>query len=52
MRRLNRQRVPEQRLRFRKQTRLVQDMLAELPPLLPVNFQVDVLFDSWYASKR
>jgi hypothetical protein len=50
--RLNRQRAPEQRLRFRKKTSLAQDMLVELQQLLPANFQVYVLFDSWYASNR
>jgi hypothetical protein len=52
VRRLNRQRAPEQRLRFRKKTSLAQDMLAELQQRLPANFQVYVLFDSWYASNR
>jgi Transposase DDE domain len=52
VRRLNRQRSPEQRLRFRKKTSLAQDMLAELQQLLPGTFQVYVLFDSWYASNR
>jgi hypothetical protein len=52
VRRLNRQRAPEQRLRFRKKTSLAQDMLVELQQLLPANFQVYVLFDSWYASNR
>ena len=52
VRRLNRQRVPEQRLRFRKKTTLAQEMLAELQQLLPPGFQVYVLFDSWYAANR
>jgi Transposase DDE domain len=52
VRRLNRQRAPEQRLRFRKKTTLAQEMLAELQQLLPSAFQVYVLFDSWYASNR
>ena len=45
-------RVPEQRLRFRKKTTLAQEMLAELQQLLPPGFQVYVLFDSWYAANR
>jgi hypothetical protein len=49
---LNRHRVPEQRLRFRKKTSLARDMLAGLQQLLPAGFQVYVLFDSWYASNR
>jgi hypothetical protein len=52
VRRLNRQRTPEQRLRFRKKTMLAQEMLAELQQLLPPGFQVSVLFDSWYAANR
>src|SRR5262249_33961876 len=52
VRRLNRQRSPEQRLRFRKKTTLAQEMLAELQQLLPPGFQVYVLFDSWYAANR
>jgi len=52
VRRLNRQRAPEQRLRFRKKTLLAQEMLAELQQLLPPDFQIYVLFDSWYASNR
>jgi hypothetical protein len=52
VRRLNRQRAPEQRLRFRKKTTLAQEMLAELQQVLPSAFQVYVLFDSWYASNR
>jgi hypothetical protein len=52
VRRLNRERDPEQRLRFRKKTTLAQEMLAELQQLLPAGFQVYVLFDSWYAANR
>jgi len=52
VRRLNRERDPEQRLRFRKKTTLAQAMLAELHQLLPAGFQVYVLFDSWYAANR
>ncbi len=52
VRRLNQQRAPEQRLRFRKKTMLAQDMLKELQRLLPPGFHVYVLFDSWYASNR
>ena len=52
MRRLNRERDPEQRLHFRKKTTLAQEMLAALHQLLPSGFQVYVLFDSWYAANR
>ena len=52
VRRLNQQRVPAQRLRFRKKTTLAQEMLTELQQLLPPDLQVYVLFDSWYGSNR
>lgn len=52
VRRLNRARGAEQRLRFRKKTTLVHEMLVELQRLLPSGFQVYVLFDSWYAANR
>jgi hypothetical protein len=52
VRRLNRERTPEQRLRFRKKTTLAYAMLAELHQRLPAGFQVYVLFDSWYAANR
>jgi Transposase DDE domain len=52
VRRLNRERGSEQRLRFRKKTTLVHEMLVELQRLLPSGFQVYVLFDSWYAANR
>jgi DDE family transposase len=52
VRRLNRERAPEQRLRFRKKTTLAQEMLAELHQLLPAGLHVYVLFDSWYAANR
>jgi hypothetical protein len=52
VRRLNKQRAPEQRLRFRKKTTLAQEMLVALQQRLPPRFQVYVLFDSWYAANR
>src|SRR5262249_20690750 len=52
VRRLNKQRVPAQRLHFRKKTTLAQEMLTELQQLLPPDLQVYVLFDSWDASNR
>jgi hypothetical protein len=52
VRRLNRERAAEQRLHFRKKTTLAQEMLAALQQLLPADFQVYVLFDSWYAANR
>ena len=52
VRRLNRERVPSQRLHFRKKTTLAREMLGELQQRLPAGFQVYVLFDSWYAANR
>jgi Transposase DDE domain len=52
VRRLNRERVPAQRLRFRKTTTLARERLGELQQLLPPGFQVSVLFDSGYAANR
>jgi len=52
VRKLNRGRVKEKRIRFRKKTNLALDMLKELDNLLPEGFQVYILFDSWYASNQ
>jgi hypothetical protein len=52
VRRLNRKRPKEQRLRFRTKYRIARQMLVELRPLLPKGWRVYVQFDSWYASRR
>lgn len=56
VRRINRGRSPEERLRFRSKYRLAREMLEELKLLLrvhlPKGYRVYVLFDSWYASAR
>ena len=52
VRRLNRKRSSEQRLRFRTKYALAREMLVELTKLLPKEHHVYVLFDSWYASKK
>jgi hypothetical protein len=52
VRRLNRKRAKEARLRFRSKYRIGRKMLEELRPLLPKGWKVVVQFDSWYASKR
>lgn len=52
VRRLNRQRLPGQRIPFRSKYRIARQMLAALAPLLPAGWQVYVQFDSWYASRR
>lgn len=52
VRRLNHTRPPEHRLHFISKTRLARQILSELKPLLPDDFKVYVLFDSWYAAAR
>lgn len=52
VRRLNRQRPKEQRLRFRSKYRLAREMLVDLQAQLPPQYRVHVLFDSWYASNK
>lgn len=52
VRRLNRQRSPEQRLRFRSKNHLARVILESLRPLLPSDWTIYVQFDSWYASER
>src|SRR5262249_57382647 len=50
VRRLNKERLAEQRLRFRSKLALAKEMLTELKPYLPPGAAVYVLFDRWYAS--
>jgi hypothetical protein len=52
IRKLNRQRKPENRLHYRSKFALAQTMLTELAGMLPKGYQVYVLFDSWYASAK
>ena len=52
VRRLNRERPVEKRLRYRTKYALARQMLVELESLLPKGHKVYVLFDSWYASKK
>lgn len=52
VRRINRKRPKAQRLKFRSKYQLARDMLAEIAPWLPADFQVYVLFDSWYTSAK
>ena len=52
VRRLNRQRARSQRLSYASKYTLAQQMLAELCPLLPNDFTVYVLFDSWYTAAK
>jgi hypothetical protein len=52
VRRINKKRAKGQRLKFRSKYRLAREMLTEIAPLLPTDFQVYVLFDSWYSSAK
>lgn len=52
VRRLNRKRSKEDRLRFKTKYQLTREMLKQLQPLLPKQWKVYVLFDSWYASAK
>jgi len=52
VRRLNRQRPPERRLRYASKFTLAKEMLSEIAPYLPEGWPVYVLFDSWYASAK
>ncbi len=52
VRRLNRKRSKDQRLKFKSKYRLAREMLAELKPLVPKGWKVYVLFDSWYSSAK
>lgn len=52
VRRLNRHRAPQDRLRFYSKYRLAREMLEAVRPLLPKDWAVYVQFDSWYASEK
>lgn len=52
VRRLNRTRAADQRLRFRTKYHLAREMLADLKSRLPKGYQVYLLCDSWYASTK
>jgi hypothetical protein len=52
VRRLNRKRPKDKRLKFRSKYSLAREMLAELEPLIPDGYPVYVLFDSWYSSAK
>ncbi len=52
VRRLNRRRPREKRLRFKSKYRLAREMLEELRSLLPEGYTVYVLFDRWYGSGK
>lgn len=50
VRRLNRARQAEERLTFRSKIQIAREMLEAVAPLIPHDYQVYVLCDSWYAA--
>lgn len=52
VRRLNRQRPKDKRLKFKSKYRLAREMLVELKAFIPKGWKVYVMFDSWYASAK
>jgi hypothetical protein len=52
VRRINRNRPPEKRLRFVSKYRLARRILEDCRELIPPDVQVYVQFDAWYASAR
>jgi len=52
VRRLNRGRLPEERLHYRSKYALAREILMEFTQLLPKGHKVYVLFDSWYSSAK
>lgn len=52
VRRLNRDRLLQDRIRFRSKNNLAREMLKELGEYLPPEYQVYVLFDRWYSSTK
>ncbi len=52
VRRINRKRPQQQRLKFKSKYRLAREMLLELKAFIPKGWKVYVLFDSWYASAK
>jgi hypothetical protein len=52
VRRLNRKRAKSQRVSYASKYTLVRQMLEELCPLLPEDFTIYVLFDSWYTAAK
>jgi hypothetical protein len=52
VRAINRQREPEQRVRFRSKNTIARQILQRIAPHLPEGWTVVVQFDSWYASNK
>lgn len=52
VRRLNRHRPAGQRIPFYSKNHLTRQMLTVLRPLLPAGWNIQVQFDSWYASEK
>lgn len=52
VRKLNRKRTLEKRLRFKTKSKLAKEMLTEITPLFPASTPVFVMSDSWYSSDK
>lgn len=52
VRRLNRRRCPQTRLKFKSKFTLAKELIRELKPYIPSEYQVYVMFDAWYASAK
>lgn len=52
IRKLNRKRHKNKRLRFKSKNTLAKEMLAELKQYIPQGYKVYVLFDRWYTSAK
>jgi hypothetical protein len=52
VRKLNRARRRGEALPFRTKLTIARDMLKAIAPLIPKEYQVYLLFDSWYASAK
>lgn len=50
VRRLNRERPRGERLKFRTKIHLARAMLEAVAPLIPADYQVTLMCDSWYAA--
>jgi hypothetical protein len=50
VRRLNKEREPDNRLTFRSKIDIAHAMLEAVAPFIPADCRVYVLFDSWYAA--
>jgi hypothetical protein len=50
VRRLNKEREPDEEIVYRSKIEIARQMLEAVLPLLPADYKIYVLFDSWYAA--